>query len=129
MERHFRILGYLFIVWGAISAATLVAVGFAPEMMMRAGSRPTGSFLAAAITFSAIVAAFYIYTGIALLTRKPWARGVAIAASVITLFNFPIGTALGIYGLWVMFSSGSEQAFRTYTGAGTGPGDTWQTPV
>lgn len=39
-----------------------------------------------------------------LLKEKPSARGWAIAASIIALLNIPFGTAVGIYGLWFLFS-------------------------
>ena len=41
--------------------------------------------------------------GIGLLKYRPWARTWAIIAAVSELLSIPFGTALGIYGLWVMF--------------------------
>jgi hypothetical protein len=60
----------------------------------------------AAITTS--ILAFLV--GFALLTRKPWGRVLAIVLGALALFKFPIGTALGIYTLWVLSpaQSGAE---------------------
>ena len=43
-----------------------------------------------------------IIGGIGLLKRKNWARIVVIILSALELINFPIGTAVGIYSLWVL---------------------------
>ena len=43
-----------------------------------------------------------VLTGFALLTRQPWGRVLAIVFSIFALFHFPLGTALGIYTLWVL---------------------------
>ncbi len=53
-----------------------------------------------------------IFVGVGLLKRQPWARVVAIIAAVLALIKFPIGTALGIYALWVLAprASGEEYA-------------------
>ena len=50
--------------------------------------------------------------GIGLLYRQPWARVVMIVVSILHLLNFPFGTALGAYGLWVLFSPEIQTASR-----------------
>jgi hypothetical protein len=55
------------------------------------------------------------------LTRQSWARTITIAASIVALFSFPLGTALGIYGLWVMFSGEGRRAFEGYHRPEAGP--------
>lgn len=40
--------------------------------------------------------------GVALLARKNWARFVLMVTSAFGLFNFPIGTVLSVYSLWVL---------------------------
>ena len=52
-----------------------------------------------------------IIGGIGLLQFKPWARIVVIVLSVLDLFNIPFGTALGIYGLWALLNTETEQMF------------------
>jgi hypothetical protein len=47
-------------------------------------------------------AALALTAGFGLLNRRPWGRIVAIIAAVLALLKFPLGTALGIYTLWVL---------------------------
>jgi hypothetical protein len=52
-----------------------------------------------------------VVVGIGLLQFRPWARIGAIVLSILHLFGFPFSTVIGIYGLWVLFSNGSEGLF------------------
>ena len=47
-------------------------------------------------------AALALIAGYGLLNRAPWGRTVGIIAAIFALLKFPIGTALGIYTLWVL---------------------------
>ena len=49
--------------------------------------------------------------GIGLLQFKPWARKLMIAVSACDLLGFPLHTALGIYGLWVLLNRDAERLF------------------
>jgi hypothetical protein len=53
-------------------------------------------------TVTVLAAALAILVGYSLLTRKPWGRVLAIIAGILALLKFPLGTALGIYTLWVL---------------------------
>lgn len=57
-----------------------------------------------------------LLTGYALLTRQPWGRVLAIVFGIFALIHFPLGTALGIYTLWVLAprASGDEYAAIAY---------------
>ena len=59
-----------------------------------------------------------IAAGWGLLTYRPWARPLNIAFSIFDLFSIPIGTALGIYSLWVMFRPETVELFRNPPGRG-----------
>jgi hypothetical protein len=54
----------------------------------------------AGVTVIATVLA--VLVGFSLMTRKPWGRVLAIVVAILALFRFPVGTALGIYTLWVL---------------------------
>jgi hypothetical protein len=67
--------------------------------------------------FSLLISLGYtVLTGYALLTRQPWGRVVAIIFAVLTMIHLPLGTALGIYTLWVLAPrpSGDEYAALAY---------------
>jgi uncharacterized membrane protein len=51
--------------------------------------------------------------GIGLLARSPWARMLAIVLGCISLIHFPLGTALGIYTLWVLVPAGADSEYRS----------------
>ncbi len=40
--------------------------------------------------------------GWGLLERQPWARPLTLVLGFVSLFNIPLGTALGIYTIWVL---------------------------
>jgi hypothetical protein len=52
-----------------------------------------------------------LIAGWGLLAYKPWARILGLVLSVLNLLNIPVGTALGIYGLWVLFNKDTERLF------------------
>ena len=58
-------------------------------------------------TMTVVSAGLAFATGYALLNRKSWGRVVALIAGILALFKFPLGTALGIYTLWVLLPSPS----------------------
>ena len=51
-------------------------------------------------------------TGIGLLRRAPWARTLAIVAGFLTLIKPILGTALGIYTLWVFLPATSDREYQ-----------------
>ena len=120
MEQHVKILGILYIVIGGLGVAAALIVfsvfgGIAG--LARAGEHPEAVPLLVLLGGLAMVivlamCAPSIVAGIGLLYFEPWARVLTIILSVIHLFSFPFGTALGIYGLWVLLQREAEPLFR-----------------
>ena len=54
-----------------------------------------------------------ILAGFGLLARRPWGRILGIVVAILNLFNIPIGTAFGIYALWVLTEAEAEAYFET----------------
>lgn len=52
-----------------------------------------------------------IIAGLGLYRRKEWARILTLILSVIGIFNFPFGTAIGIYSIWVLIQPETVAAF------------------
>lgn len=67
-----------------------------------------GRFIA---VFSFIFAVPGVIGGVALLKRRPWGRIWTLVLSVILLLDIPLGTALGIYSLWVLVQDETKQLF------------------
>ena len=59
--------------------------------------------------FLLILSAPSIIGGWGLIKGKSWSRVLMIVISALHLLSFPIGTALGIYGLWVLLNEQSRQ--------------------
>jgi hypothetical protein len=80
---------------------------------------PMGEFLPAILStmglISLVLAVVGFAVGFGLLERSSWARTLAIIAAIISLLHPILGTALGIYTLWVLLPGESENEFRTMT--------------
>ena len=129
MRDHVRILGILNIVMGCFTALIGLVVLFVlgglsgvissalaqdPDMA-HVVSPPVVAF------FGMCIAIFFLVLGLpaiiggwGLLNLRPWARILIIIISVLHLLHFPFGTALGVYGLWVLLG---EQGRRLFEGA------------
>ncbi len=55
--------------------------------------------------------------GWGLLHREPWARVVTLVLGFISLFHIPIGTAVGVYTLWVLLPAQSQQEYDALVAA------------
>ena len=52
-----------------------------------------------------------ILAGMGLYKRKEWARILVLILSIIEIFSFPFGTAIGIYSIWVLIQPETVAAF------------------
>jgi hypothetical protein len=50
--------------------------------------------------------------GWGLLQREDWARTMALVVGFVALLNVPIGTAIGIYTLWVLLPAQSDDEYK-----------------
>jgi hypothetical protein len=62
--------------------------------------------------YLAITAVIGLLVGWGLLDRQPWARMLAIIVGCLKLIDFPLGTALGIYTLWVLVPQGADEEYQ-----------------
>jgi hypothetical protein len=125
MRKHIQILSILNIVYGSLGvlgALIVLAVfgGVTTIIHLDEGAEP-GAELAIPIVgaIGALVFLVLIVTstpsivaGIALLKFKEWARILTLVVSALHLFSIPFGTALGIYGFWVLLSQESIVFFH-----------------
>ena len=59
-----------------------------------------------------LIAATGFLTGWGLLQREEWARTVALVIGFLALLRIPLGTALGVYTLWVLLPRQSDDDYR-----------------
>ncbi len=125
MQDHVKVLVWLHIVFGALGAlAAIIILGiavFGGSMVRMLAQDPEALLVApivwiAGTVLSAIImlcAVPGLVAGISLLELRPWARVVSIVISALHLFNIPVGTALGIYGIGVLLNPETEEMFRS----------------
>ena len=123
METHVKVLGVLHLVFGAIflmTAAFLMLtlggaagiVGMAADPEDAAVAIPILGIAGTALGMMMLALALPgLIAGWGLLKLKSWARILTIVLSVLNLLNFPLGTVLGIYGLWVLLNKDTERLF------------------
>ena len=124
MDTHVKVVGALNVVLGAfgllVAAALMLIFGGATWLVGATGD-PDGAAAipilgltgAAISTFLLMLSLPGVVIGIGLLQRRSWARVAGIVISILNLFNFPFGTLLGVYGLWVLFAKETERVFNT----------------
>ncbi len=113
MDSHKRILGIIFIVSGILLVMAMMILAmvfslFIPWIADAAGEDQQWvfSWLIPFIRFIAILVCVVIalpslIAGWGLLNNKSWAMLLALIVGCLRLFSFPIGTAIGIYTIWV----------------------------
>jgi hypothetical protein len=114
MQQHVKILAVLHIVLGSLGIlagmiALAVLGGLATLANLGQSDFAGGSVLGLIGVFAFLVLLCLsvpgLIAGIGLLTYQPWARILTIIISALELPAFPLHTALGIYGLWVLLSN------------------------
>lgn len=59
-----------------------------------------------------LLAAGQICVGWGLMQRQRWARIAAVILGILSLFHPPVGTALGIYTLWVLLANNAGTEYE-----------------
>ena len=121
MDTHVKVLAWLYIILGILGSlfglslmALLSVIGVAgaasdPDAWM---ALPVLGITGAALGVLMLILSLPgILAGVGLLKYRPWARILTIVLSALNLMNFPVGTILGIYGLWVMLSDEGSRLF------------------
>jgi len=126
VNSHLRTLGILWLISGILR---ILSVGWlwtvsrlvVPSVLSRFGpgfaaGSPLDRLVIGGIAFASGIMVFQAVLAIVaawgLLERQSWGRVVGIFAGVLSLWNIPFGTALGIYTLWVLLPASSELEYR-----------------
>lgn len=121
LEHHLRTLGILWMVIGGlflIPALGLMLFGRSAHFIIHSQEalpRLFPLFLYIAGSTLLILAAGGVCVGLGLMQRQIWARTIAIILGVVALFYFPLGTALGVYTLWVLLADEHGDEYRYLT--------------
>lgn len=122
VQEHVRLLGILWMALSAFDAVEGVVLYILANTLFfnrfQGGPPPEArAFLHPLLTFLGILlvvkAAAGFAAGWGLLQREPWARVLTLVIGFISLFfNIPFGTALGVYTMWVLLPTQSEQEYE-----------------
>jgi hypothetical protein len=125
MAQHVKILGILHIIYAGLvllaGIVVLVVMGGIAGIISTTDVSPDSQVappILAIIGVGVFVLLLVlslpgIIGGFGLMQFKPWARILVIVLSALELISIPFGTALGIYGLWVLLNGETERLFGT----------------
>jgi hypothetical protein len=116
MQKHITILAALHIAYNGIALLGAIIIflaivgggllsGDAEAIWITAG---IGTLVAVILL---IVAAPGLIGGVVLLKRISWARILVLIIGCLNLLNFPFGTALGVYTIWVLIQPETKEIF------------------
>ena len=113
MESHKKILGVLYIVSGVLQIIILMFVAILVNTIFPFAQKQAEPDEALILEMVAklvqiipaviiiIISIPSLIAGIGLLNAQKWALLLALILGCFKLFSFPIGTALGVYTIWV----------------------------
>ncbi len=122
LQLHVPVVGWLLLV----SHAILLLVGMFVFLLLTGIGAASGEREAATIlgTVGAAVGLLLVGLGIpglvagaGLLARQSWARVLAIVVGILGLANIPVGTAIGVYTLYVLIQDAATEYFSSPTSA------------
>ncbi len=124
MGQHVKILGILHIVFGSLCVMGglffLVLMGGIAGIVASSDQSPDAGVAIPILTaiggflciLCLVVGLPGLVGGVGLLQFKSWARITVIVISALDLIHIPFGTALGIYGFWVLLNPQTEAMFN-----------------
>ena len=113
-KQHLTVVAALNIGLGALGIVlAMIAFVFFAGIGLLSGdpdAMPILMFIAViAAGFLFITSAPDIIGGIGLVKRQSWARILVLILSVLKLINFPLGTIVGVYSIWVLMQDEAAQ--------------------
>lgn len=116
LEQHVTVLGWLHI---GSNILLLIIGGFIFFLLTTigviSGDREATAILGTVATFIGLLMAALaipgMIAGYGLLKRKSWGRVLGIIVGIFSLMNFPLGTAIGIYTLYVLLQEEAPAYF------------------
>jgi uncharacterized membrane protein len=122
VARHVQMMGVLWLIYGSLELIGGVVLLFVSHVILAQVVRhpdqanPIPDFLKPLLsTIAAFIlakSALCLTGAVGLLQRGRWARLVILVAAFISLINMPLGTALGIYTLWVLLADNGQRQYE-----------------
>jgi hypothetical protein len=117
MEKHVNVVASLHIGLGILGILVSLVVGLILSLVGSFVDDPVATrvlpIIANVVIWVIILLSIPgIIAGIGLFKRKEWARILTLILSVIKLMNIPVGTAVGVYSIWVLVQDETTVLFK-----------------
>ena len=118
MKQHVSFVGALHIGFGLLGLAAALAIFFGFQFLFELVEHEpiaqkvlsyVGNSLALIILFFSVLG---VIGGLGLFSYRSWARILVMIVSALNCLNVPIGTAKGIYSLWVLMQPETIELFE-----------------
>ena len=118
MKQHVSFVGALHIGFGLLGLAGALAIFFGFQFLFEfVEDEPIAQDVLSFVGNSvALILVFFsslgIIGGAGLFSYKPWARILVMIVSAMNCLNVPVGTAKGVYSLWVLMQPETIELFE-----------------
>lgn len=118
MRQHVSFVGALHIGFGLLGVAGALAIFFGFQFLFElVEDEPIAQNVLSFIGNSiGLILLFFstlgVIGGIGLFSYRPWSRILVMIVSAINCLNVPVGTAKGIYSLWVLMQPETIDLFE-----------------
>lgn len=125
LDGHKKVLGILYVISAALTTLGALLINallsliftFAFEQADPEEQRVMDFIMALTAYLPAIIIFVFalptFIAGIGLLTKQSWAVIISLIVGCLKLFSFPIGTAIGVYAIWI-FSEDQKLSRTAY---------------
>jgi hypothetical protein len=114
VEQHKKVLGIIYIVTASLSILLMLTVNMFLstlfEFIIGKAQEEDAAFVLEMVstfvtiitwTVTLLISIPSIIAGVGLLNKQRWALTLALILGCLKLLSFPIGTAIGVYSIWV----------------------------
>jgi hypothetical protein len=122
VQRNLQVLSILWLVCGSLEILAGVVLSvvanvlFGVAIHMNGGAGAAAPFVHTILTIVGtavgIKGILSLFAGWGLLQRETWARPLTIVMAFLGIFHVPLGTALGIYTIWVLLPNESAEEYE-----------------
>lgn len=124
-KEHNKLAGIFLMAHGGMQAVVMLIIGVVYGILgaaMIAGgggrngeARVVGAVFIGVVVILALVASLFcgsqILGGWKMYKERPNARTWGIIGSIVSVLSFPLGTAVGVYGMWFLFGDMGRQMY------------------
>ena len=126
MNSHITVLGIFLLVFGILGLLStlfvmLICIGVPGVAMSLSDVNDADAAIAmttiavvmmAVVCLIAVTSIPSLIAGYGLVSRKSWSWIWGLVACVLELLSIPFGTAVGIYGLWVLLQNETQEILK-----------------